>query len=178
MAKRVVIFSTKGGVGKSLIATNLAVSLAKHNSQRTCLIDLDLQVVGDMARMLNISPKKSIAELMQAAKKIPDRIQKDDFIAHSPQGIDFLTGVLKPQQSSYFDASKIKEVLELLDNDYDYIIVDAGKNLNDALVATLNQANLIILVVTPDILSIYQTKWALDTLQFLHFPLRMISIVL
>jgi septum site-determining protein MinD len=73
----------------------------------------------------------------------------------------------------------IKEVFNLIEKDYDYIIIDAGKNFNEAFVVTLNQAaNLILLVVTPDILSIYQTKWALDTLQFLNLPLAMIKIVL
>ena len=55
MPKTVVIFSTKGGVGKSILAVNLAVSLAADQRKRTCLIDLDTQVPGDMARMLNIT---------------------------------------------------------------------------------------------------------------------------
>jgi septum site-determining protein MinD len=57
-------------------------------------------------------------------------------------------------------------------------VVDVGKGFSETFVATLNQANLILLVVTPDILSIYQTRWALDTLQFLQIPLSMVKIVL
>ncbi len=179
MAKRIVIFSTKGGVGKTLIAANLAVSLARDQIQRVCLVDLDLQVVGDMPRMLDLAPQKTMVDLINYLKKQPSGFKKEDFIIKSPSlGLDLLAGVLRPQQSPHLEAERIKEVFDLLDKDYDYIVVDAGKSFTDVFVATLNQANLILLVVTPDILSIYQTKWVLDTLQFLHFPLKMVKIVL
>ncbi len=178
MAKRIAIFSTKGGVGKTLIATNLAVSLARNYTQRVCLIDLDLQVFGDMARMLDLNPQKSMLDLIHQLKKQPEGIKKEGFFTKSSQGVDFFPGVLRPQQAPHLEGEKIKDVFTLLDKDYDYIIVDVGKSFSEVLVHTLNQANLILLVVTPDILSIYQTKWALDTLQFLHFPLAMIKIIL
>ena len=62
MAKIIVIFSTKGGVGKTLIAANLAASLAKEG-KRVLAVDLDTQVVGDMAHMFGINPQKCICLL-------------------------------------------------------------------------------------------------------------------
>lgn len=177
MARVIAIFSTKGGVGETLIASNLSVSLARGQGQRVCLLDLDLQAVGDMARMLGLSPQKAIVDLIPILKK-QQNFKKKDFLLSTSLGINFLPGVLKPQQSSYLKAGIIKEIFNLLDKDYDYIIVDAGKSFNDIFVATLNQSNLILLVVTPDILSIYQTKWAFDILQFLNFPLSMAKIIL
>jgi len=178
MSKKIVVFSTKGGVGRTLIASNLAVSLAKEQMQRVCLLDLDPHGTGDMSWMLDVKPQKAMVDLMVHLKKQPHILKKEDFISHTPLGLDFLPGVLKPQQAPHLEPGMIKDVLNLLDKDYDYIIVDAGKNVSEILVYTLNQANLILLVVTPDILSVYQTKWTLDTLQFLHFPLSMIKIVL
>ena len=178
MAKTIVIFSTKGGVGKTLIATNLAVSLAKDEMKRVCIVDLDLHVVGDMARMLDLNPQKAMIDLVQRLKKQPPEFKKDEFLVHSSLGIDFLAGILRPQQSPHLRPEMIKDVFVFLDQDYDYIVVDAGESFSDCLVAALNQANLILLAVTPDILSIYQTKWALDTLQFLHFPLIMVKVIL
>ncbi|MFA4842452.1 MAG: AAA family ATPase, partial [Candidatus Omnitrophota bacterium] len=178
MAKTIVLFSTKGGVGKTLIATNMAVSLAKDHAKRVLVVDLDLQVVGDMARMLDLEPQKALVDWINLLKKQPEGLKKDNFIVKSPLGLDFLTGVLRPQQSPHLDADSLKAVFAELDKDYDYIIIDAGQSFSDVFLAVLNQANLMLLVVTPDILSIYQTKWTLDTLQFLHFPLKMIKIVL
>jgi pilus assembly protein CpaF len=178
-AKRIVIFSTKGGVGKTLLASNLAVSLATDGTRRICLIDLDMQGLGDMARMLYINPQKAMVDLINALKKHPkENLKKSDFLTQTSFGLHFLPAVLKPQQYAHLEPAKIKDAFDLLDDDYDFIIIDAGKNFSEAFVATLNMANLILLVVTPDILSVYQTKWALDTLQFLHLPLVMVKLVL
>ncbi len=178
MAKVIAIFSTKGGVGKSLIAVNLAVTLAQ-SGKKICAIDLDTQAVGDMAHLFGINPQRCVADLIGFLKKQPQLTKKADFIAKTKfTNVDFLAGVLKPQQSGYLYPDKIVDVFNLFEKDYDYIIVDAGKSFSDVFLSTLNQANLILLVVTPDVLSVYQTKWALDTLQFLHFPLSMIKLVL
>jgi pilus assembly protein CpaF len=177
-AKTIVIFSTKGGVGKTLIATNLAVSLVKDQAKRVCLVDLDLQGLGDMARMLYLNPQKAMVDLIANLKDRTRGLKKQDFLTHGSLDLDFLPGVLKPQQSPHLEPGMLKETFSLLNKDYDYIIVDAGNNFSEVFVATVNQANLILLVVTPDILSIYQTKWAVDTLQFLNLPLSMVKIVL
>jgi pilus assembly protein CpaF len=178
MAKIIVIFSIKGGVGKTLIAANLAVSLAK-DGRRVCVIDLDTQAVGDMAHMLSLNPQKCLADLMSFLTKQPQITKKQDFVVRTKfNNVDFLAGVLKPQQSGYLYAEKFPEIFTFFDKDYDYIVVDAGKSFSDIFLCTLNQANLILLVATPDVLSVYQTKWALDTLQFLHFPLSMVKLLL
>ncbi len=178
MPKVIVVFSPKGGVGKTLIAVNLAVSLAREQMKRVCLIDLDLQVVGDMARMLGLKPQKAMVDLLHLLSKKPDSIRKEDFLSRYSDGLSFLPGVLKPQSAPNLDARRIPEVLNLFAKDYDYIVIDGGQSFNDILISALNRANLILLVITPDILSVYQTKWTLDTLQSLHFPLKMIKVVL
>ena len=136
MAKTVVIFSTKGGVGKTLIAANLAVSLGRDLMKRVCLIDLDLQAAGDMARLLDLNPQKTMVDFINVLKKKPENIKKDDFLVKSPLGISFLPAVLKPQQSPHLEPNHIKEVFSLLDKDYEFLIVDAGKSFSDIFVAT------------------------------------------
>lgn len=178
MAKTIVVFSTKGGVGKTLIAANLAVALAQ-SGKRICAIDLDTQVVGDMAHMLGLAPQKCMADLMAFLKKQPQLTKRQDFVEKTKfNNVDFLAGVLKPQQTGFLYSEDLPKVFAFLDKDYDYIVVDAGKSFSDVFLSALNQANLILLALTPDVLAVYQTKWALDTLQFLHFPLGMIKLVL
>jgi len=174
----IVVFSTKGGVGKTLIAANLAVCLAKEHKKKTCLMDLDLQTVGDMSRMLDLKPPRSMVDLIFALENNPAAVRKEDYLVRAYLNLDFLTGILKLQQSSSLEAEGVREVFDFLKPDYDYIIVDAGKSFSEVLIATLHQANLILLVVTPDILSVYQAKDVLDTLQSLLFPLMMIKVVL
>ncbi len=179
--RTIVIFSTKGGVGKTFFASNLAVVLAKEEKNKVLLLDLDLQGVADMAKMFELEPQKTMADLLNLLKQQPPekiKINKKDFLTSTKFGIDFLPAVLNPQQTPHIQPEKIKDIFALFESDYDYIVVDAGKAFSESLIQTFNQANLILLVVTPDILAIYQTKWALDTLQFLHFPLRMVKLIL
>jgi septum site-determining protein MinD len=176
MAKTIVIFSTKGGVGKTFLATNLAVALGKEEGKRVLLIDLDMQVVADMLRMLNLKPHSCLVELAEHMKRQPN-IDKASFITPTKWGVDFLPIALTPRQIHRIELGKIKEIFALF-KDYDYLIVDAGKGFSESLVHALNLAHLILLVVTPDILSVYQAKWVLDTLQSLQLPLKMVKIIL
>jgi septum site-determining protein MinD len=177
-AKIIVIFSIKGGVGKTFLATNLAAALTKNKYKKVLLVDLDSHVVGDMARMIDISPTKCIIEMMELLKMPNRQINVHEFLIHVSSGVDFLPGILKPQQAPNLDPAYIKEVFNLFKDKYDYIIVDAGSGFSELNISILNEANLILLVTNPDILSISQTKGLLETLQMLLFPINMIKIVL
>lgn len=176
-AKFIVFFSTKGGVGKTLLSTNLAVSLKKESSAKICLLDFDLQAPQDMARMLDITSAKSIADISGLSRESKDW-KIDDYLVKHSSGVEFLAGCQKASQSPCIDQQLISEVFLRLEDKYDYVIIDAGRGFTDSLIYALSFANLILLVVTPDILSIYQTKWALDVLQSLNFPLKMVKFVL
>jgi septum site-determining protein MinD len=179
MAKTIAILSTKGGVGNTILAANIAVSLANDYRRKVCLIDLDLQAVGDMARVLDVNPHRAMADFINAIETQPaNDVKNKDYLCVTAYGPDFLSGILDPKQSPHLNPGKIKDIFGLIEKDYDYIIVDVGKNFSEVFVSALNQANLILMVVTPDILSVYKTKWALETLQVLHFPLNMIKLVL
>jgi len=175
-AKFIVLFSTKGGVGKTLLSVNLAVSLSRESQKRVCLVDFDHQAPMDMARMLDLQPSKSLADV-PADKEIKDQEISSLIVRHT-SGIDFLQAALRPNQSPYIEKKIISAALSSLEAKYDYVVIDAGRAFSDNFISVLGFSNLILMVVTPDILSIYQTKWALDVLQSLHFPLKMIKFIL
>ncbi|MDD5431565.1 MAG: ATPase, T2SS/T4P/T4SS family [Candidatus Omnitrophica bacterium] len=179
MSKTISIFSTKGGVGKTFVSMNLAVSLGYYSKKKVALIDLDLQAVGDMSRLLNVQSRKSLLDLAENIKKNPEAVSLKDYMVKIPNfGVDFLPAVLNPRQAVHLDSDRIKCVLDYLDKNYDFILIDAGRAFTESLFSTFNYTNLILLVVTPDVISVYQTKWSLDSLQSLHIPLNMIKIVL
>lgn len=176
-SKIITIFSNKGGVGKTFVAVNLATSLAL-SGKRVLLIDIDFQGVHDMARMLHLTPRFALVNLLPEIEKSQDpAIIKKYSITHNC-GLDFLPAVLQAKQAGHITAENIKPFFRKAVSAYDYIIVDAGNSFSETLLSILDQSNLILLVVTPDILAVYQIKWCLELLQSLHYPLKMVRLVL
>ncbi len=171
------IFSTKGGVGKTLIAVNLAIALSQEG-RKVALIDLDLQAVQDMARMIDATPQYSIFDIVSILEKVEQAGNIKNYMTLVPVGIDFLPAITRPKQSPHITGERIGKVINMLTAYYDFIIVDGGRAFTDSLINIFNRSNLILFIVTPDILSVYETRWGLDVLQGLHFPLKMIKLLL
>ena len=175
-AKIITVFSTKGGVGKTLIALNLAIAISKQN-KKVCLIDLDLQAP-HMFRMANLEIKHSIFSLSAKINEAPERFHIKDYTINIKPDVDFLSGVSHPRQSPKISTQILGKLFEIVSKEYEYVIIDAGKVFSDVIIYTLDHTNLILYVVTPDVLSVYETRWSIDTLQTLNFPLKMIKLLL
>lgn len=176
-SRTIAIFGNKGGVGKTFVAVNLATSLAL-SGKRVLLVDIDFQGVHDMARMLNLAPRFALVNLLAEIEKSEDpSIIKKYVISHNC-GLDFLPAVLQSKQAGHITPENIKPFFRKAAQVYDYIIVDAGNSFSETLLSVLDHSNIILLVVTPDILAVYQVKWCIELLQSLHYPLKMVRLVL
>ncbi len=181
MAKIISIFSTKGGVGRTFIATNLAVALAgKLYGKKVLLLDMDLQAPGNMAMLMKIKAKRPLIDLIPEWKNGRyQSFQLSDFIFHYPAvNIDVLQVILSAQERLYVDAEFISHVLKDLDHQYEFIICDSGRSFNKPLVTLLEYTNLILTIVNPDVLSVYQAREDMKMLESLYFPLKMIRAIL
>lgn len=183
MAQIISIFSTKGGVGKTFIATNLAVSLArKFKAKKILLLDMDLDLPGDMARLLNLKPTKALSSLfLEGHKETYSPAELKEYILHHPtSGIYFSPFTLHTRDilGVHLDDKFLTTILNDLRQGYDFIIADNGRAFNKLLISFLEQTNLILLVVNPDMLSVSQAKEAMEILQSLYFPLNMMKVVL
>jgi septum site-determining protein MinD len=175
--KTITVFSNKGGVGKTFIAVNLATAIVRAK-YKVLLIDFDFQAGQDMARMLNLLPKNAVVDLLPVLDAADDPEIIKEYVSYHSSGLHFLPVVKNTKQIGHVTPGNIKPFFKKATQVYDYIIIDAGKSLNETLVTVFDYSNLILLVATPDILAVYQVRWCLDTLQSLQFPLKMVKLIL
>ncbi len=164
--KKIVVFSSKGGVGKTTISCNLAVCLAQENRKKVALVDLNLQG-GDVAVMLNLLPRGSIAELVQEEDRMEYSLVNTYLVPHL-SGLKVLPAPLSPEQAEVVTAEHVEGILNLLKSNYDYVIIDTSPLFNDLNLVAMEAADDILLTCTRDLPSIRHTKTDMEVLESLN----------
>jgi Flp pilus assembly CpaE family ATPase len=169
------VFSPKGGTGKSVIATNLAVALAA-DGVRTLLLDLQLEL-GDAALMLGSDPEKTIYDLVLA----PGALDSDKLVGYTARhasGLDVLAAPLRPEQAELVTEEKLARILEVAKESYQAVIVDTPASFHGTLLTALDRTDSLLLVCELDMTTLKNVRITLETLQLLKFPAERISLVL
>ncbi len=173
----ILVYSPKGGTGRSLLAANLGVLLAKMNPEaRTILFDLDLQF-GDQRVLLDLHSTRSILDLMPVIDELTRDAIESALTLHS-SGLRVLLAPPEVQQADLIDAESVRKVLVVLRAYYDTILIDVPSILTDINLTAFEFADLILQICTPDILSIRRTRASLELYEGLGIPRDVVHIVL
>ena len=162
----IAMFSGKGGVGKTTLATNLAVAMAlegKEKQQRVAIVDLDL-LLGDVAIMLDVTPERTISDLVPLIDKLDPELLRSFLYVHS-SGVKVLCAPTRVEDSEALTPDRVRRILDVLARTFDYVIVDLPRVFDDRVVTTLDMANLVMLVTNYDVPCLKSTKVCLDTLR-------------
>jgi pilus assembly protein CpaE len=157
------VFGAKGGIGKTTISTNLATTLAKITGASVCLLDMDTRF-GDVAIMMDVAVEASIADVARRIDDI-DRDKIRDYLVKHHSGVSILPAPLHPTEWRNMTPQHIEKIVELLAQTHDYVVIDTPGTFNELIAATLEMANLILLVTSMDIASIKDTALALEMLR-------------
>ncbi|MFP5491308.1 MAG: CpaE family protein, partial [Bacteriovoracia bacterium] len=158
MAGHIVsIIGGKGGVGKSQLAANLAIAWATEARQKVLLLDFDQKACGDQNIITGLRSKKNIKELSDFAGAIdPKSLML--FTAEHKAGISYIGMPTDSASASQINEEGLGKALKAITNIYPITIIDAGSELNPLALKALEFSTLIIMVVTPDLLSVNQGK--------------------
>jgi pilus assembly protein CpaE len=158
--KLIVIYSPKGGVGCTTVATNLAVTL-QNDETPVALVDGNLQF-GDVAVILNEQGKNSIADLAPRADELDPEIIDEVMLTHVKSGVDVLAAPYRPEYAENITGDQFSRVLNYLRSFYTYIVVDTSTNLEDVTLAAIDMSDILILLTTQDIPAIKNARLFLE----------------
>jgi pilus assembly protein CpaE len=161
----ILLFSGKGGVGKTLLATNLAVALAGETGSRVALVDLDLQF-GDVGVMLNLNHSRSITDVVDAGDGLEPEML-NEILATGPNGVRVLLAPISPELADLISADHIRTVMTELRKTHDFVIVDTSCHLAEFNLEVIENAQRVLVVTALTIPAIKDAKLSLKMLDSL-----------
>lgn len=171
------VFSTKGGAGKSVIAANLAVSIAQRSSRPVVLVDANLQF-GDIAVMLKLAPQHTIVDAVSAIDKLDAQLLQSLLATHEGSGLMVLPAPLEPAFADQIRAEDMVRIIDLLRTFAGHVIVDTPAYFNEVVLGLIEASDDVMLVAGMDIPNIKNVKIGLQTLKLLNTPMEKLHLVL
>jgi len=155
-----VFFGAKGGAGTTTIAVNCGVEVARLSKSPTVIIDLK-PGLGEVALFLGIRPRYSILDAIDNLHRLDREFLKELVVKHK-SGLEILAGSDNFDRPGASDGSAIEELFRLLTRQYEYLVVDAGSQINSCTVAALYAADRMFLIANPDVPSVRNAQRLLE----------------
>jgi pilus assembly protein CpaE len=174
LGRIVTVFSTKGGVGKTTIATNIAAELSKKANRSVVLVDLDLQF-GDIAIMLDTVPVRTIADIARE-EEVDSEIVEACLFTHDT-GIRVLPSPLRPEQAEIVTGRHVEAILGLLAESFDFIVVDLPQGLGDISLTAMDAADIVFLITSLEIPAIKNASICLEIMDALGYDEDKVKLV-
>ena len=177
IGKVVTIMSPKGGAGKTMTATNVALTLAHWSEpEKVVILDADLQF-GDICISLQIDPRHTIVDVARDIDKLDEALLGSLLSRHSTE-MRVLAAPLEPSLADEVSTQVVVKTLGMLKRMFDYIVIDTAPFLDEPVLSILERSDKVLLVVDMDLPSVKNAKLALDTLRLIKFPFEKINLVL
>jgi pilus assembly protein CpaE len=177
VAYLIAVHSLRGGMGCSSLAVNLAQGLVGLWSSPTLLVDMALSA-GQVALMLNMSLKRTWADITET---VPDKLDFETLqtiIGEHESGLYFIAAPPYPPQAKLVTDELFIASLKLVRSQFDYLIADLPHDFSDKAIQVLDAADVILLMIAPEMASVRAALAALDTYSKMGYSQDKIKIVL
>jgi pilus assembly protein CpaE len=172
----ITVTSAKGGSGKTVLATNLALVLNRFADKKVCLVDADLQF-GDVCLVLQLEPRFTMVNAAHELHKL-DAELLDSLLTEHPSGLKVLAAPLEPAFADDITTAGLMQMLDVLKENYDYVIVDTAAMLDELILSLIEKSDDVLMLVDMDLPSVKNAKLALETLRLLKFSTADVQLVM
>jgi pilus assembly protein CpaE len=178
LGKVISVFSTKGGSGKSVTATNVGVVLAQRSNRPVVVIDGHLQF-GDVAVMLKLQPQHTVVDAVSQLEA-PDAaaMLEQLMTVHEPSGLLVLPAPVEPTFADQVTGEQMARLVELVQTFAGHVIIDLPAIFNEVVLSIIEVSDEIVLVAGLDIPNIKNVKIGLSTLSLLSVPTEKLQLIL
>lgn len=157
------VFSPKGGVGKTTLATNIAIGLGQIAPMSVVIVDLDLQF-GDVASGLYLNPEHTVTDAVTPAAA-QDSLVLKAFLTVHPAGIYALCAPPNPVDADHITPDQISHLLEQLAQEFQYVVLDTAPGMPEIGLAAMEQCTDVVWVSAMDIPSLRGLRSGLEVLR-------------
>jgi Flp pilus assembly CpaE family ATPase len=171
----VTVFAAKGGCGKTTLAINLAVALAKGTGHRVCVLDLDLSF-GDVAISVQLDPARTIVNALPMAGHL-DTAGAASLLTRYAPGLEMLLAPVTPGDAEKVPPALVSELLTVLRRMFDYVVVDTPAQFSEHVLTAMDASAHLVLLTTPDVPALKNLRVTLDMLDLLSYPREIRSVV-
>jgi len=172
----VTVFGPKGGVGKTTLATNLAVALRQFAQSTVALVDLDVRF-GDVAALLGLPVERSIVDLAQNGYDIGIDQVRQCMVRHA-SGVDVLPAPHWRGEWYSLTPDHVGGILHVLPRAYDFVVVDTPAGFNDFVSRALEAATIAFLITTPDVTGLKEALVVMEMLRAWSYPEEKVALVI
>jgi len=163
-ARRIVaVYSPKGGVGTTTVATNIAVAAAQRKPDRVVLVDLDLPF-GGVVTHLDLHPNQTLADVVrdESALREPELLRS--YATRHQSGLHVLAAPSTPKAAEQITPDHVTHLIGTLLEGYDAVVIDAGSTLDERVLNVLEAVETIVLPVSPEMSALRSVHELLDYL--------------
>ena len=132
-ATTLAFFGAKGGAGVTTVAVNCGVELARLSKRPTVIVDLK-PGLGEVTLFLGVRSRYTLVDAVDNLHRLDEQFLRE-LVAKHKSGLEILAGSGNFERPSPADSGAIEEVFRLLGRQNDYILVDAGSQLNPCSIA-------------------------------------------
>jgi pilus assembly protein CpaE len=175
-ARVITVASVKGGVGRSMIASNLAVALQRECDLNVALVDGNISF-GDIGVMMNVTDTKTILDAVPYLRQIEPELIANITAQHAT-GVTLLLAPPSPQEAEVVTPDLVKSILSTMMSMFDVIIIDSRASFDDITIGFFDDSDVLLLVVTMDMTAIKGARQFVEVTELLGYPSDRVRLVL